>query len=55
MYDIHHPVSGGKEDEGDYINNIKEHANTILEVSNGIITHNLIETESDKVGKCIKK
>ncbi len=39
----------------DYINNIKEHADEILEVSNGIITHNLIETESDKVGKCIKK
>ncbi len=39
----------------DYINNIKEYANEVLEVSNGIITHNLIETESDKVGKCNKK
>lgn len=39
----------------DYINNIKEYANELLEVSNGIITHNLIETETNKVGKCKKK
>ena len=39
----------------DYINNIKEYANEILEVSNGIVTHNLIELETNKVGKCIKK
>ena len=39
----------------DYINNIKEYANEILEVSNGIVTHDLIELETNKVGKCIKK
>ena len=39
----------------DYINNIKDYANKVLEISNGIITHNLIETESNKVGKCTNK
>ena len=38
----------------DYINNLKEYANNILEVSNEIVEHDLIKTESDKLGECIK-
>lgn len=37
----------------DYINGLKEKANDILNVSNGIIVHDLIKKESDKIGACI--
>ena len=36
----------------DYINRLKAYANNILEVSNGIVTHNLIKNEEDKIGEC---
>lgn len=39
----------------DYINNISEYANTILEVSNGIVTFDLIDKEKENVGICEKK
>ncbi len=38
----------------DYIENIKKYSDDILAVSNGIVFHNLIETEGSKVGKCNK-
>ena len=37
----------------DYINNLKEYADNILDVSNGIIVHDLIKRESDRIGECI--
>ena len=36
----------------DYINNLKEYADNILEVSNGIVTHDLIKRESSRIGEC---
>ena len=36
----------------DYINNLKEYADNILEVSNGIVTHDLIKRESSRIGVC---
>ena len=36
----------------DYINNLKEYADNILEVSNGIVTHDLIKSESSRIGVC---
>ena len=36
----------------DYINRLKAYANNILEVSNGIVTHDLIKNEEDKIGEC---
>ena len=39
----------------DYINKISEYANTILEVSNGIVTFDLIEKEKENVGICEKE
>ena len=36
----------------DYISRIKEHANQILDVSNGIVLHDLIKNEEDKIGAC---
>ncbi len=39
----------------DYINNLKEYANNILEVSNEIVEHDLIKTESDKLGECLNE
>ena len=39
----------------DYINKISEYANTILEVSNGIVTFDLIEKEKENVGVCEKE
>ena len=36
----------------DYINELKEKANQILDVSNGIVVHDLIKKESDKIGEC---
>ena len=38
--------------ESDYITRISEYANKVLDVSNGIIVHNLIKNESDKIGEC---
>ena len=40
--------------DSDYIERISKYADNLLEVSNGIIFHNLIETESNKVNKCNK-
>ncbi len=39
----------------DYINNLREYANNILEVSNDIVEHDLIKTESDKLGECLNE
>ena len=38
--------------DSDYIERISDYSDNILEVSNGIIFHNLIETESNKINKC---
>lgn len=38
--------------ESTYIDRLKEYSSTILEVSNGIVTHDLIKNEFDKVGAC---
>ena len=38
--------------DSDYINNLKEYADNILEVSNGIVVHDLIKNESDRIGEC---
>lgn len=38
--------------ESGYIDRIKEYSNTLLEVSNGIVTHDLIRNEYDKIGAC---
>ncbi len=38
--------------ESDYIERISNYANEILEISQGIITHNLIKTEEAKIGEC---
>ena len=38
--------------DSDYISRIKEHANKILDVSNGIVLHDLIKNEGDKIGAC---
>jgi phosphoglycerol transferase MdoB-like AlkP superfamily enzyme len=40
--------------ESDYIERIKKYANTILDVSNGIVVHDLIKNESERVGACEK-
>ena len=39
--------------EIDYINNLKEYADNVLDVSNGIIVHDLIKKESSKIGECV--
>lgn len=36
----------------DYIDRIKEYSNKILDISNGIIVHNLILNEENKIGAC---
>lgn len=36
----------------DYIDGLKSYANNILEVSNGIVTHDLIKNEENKIGEC---
>ena len=41
--------------DSEYINRIKEYANEILEVSNGIVVHDLILKEEDKIGECEQK
>lgn len=38
--------------ESDYIDKIKKYAEELLEVSNGIVTHDLIKNESEKIGEC---
>ena len=38
--------------ETDYIDRLKTYASKILEVSNGIITHDLIKREEGKIGEC---
>ena len=38
--------------DSDYIERIKQYANEILEVSNGIVVHDLILKEEDKIGAC---
>jgi len=38
--------------EMDYINELKKNADDILEVSNGIVVHDLIKKESNKIGVC---
>ena len=38
--------------ESDYIDNIKSKSDKVLEVSNGIILHNLIKNEENKIGEC---
>ena len=40
--------------EIDYIDKLKEYANNILAVSNGIVTHDLIKNESNRIGECKK-
>ena len=40
--------------DSDYIERISKYSDNILEVSNGIVFHNLIETESNKINKCNK-
>ena len=37
----------------DYINKLKEHANQVLDVSNGIVVHDLIKNEGSRIGECI--
>ena len=37
----------------DYINNLKIYSNKILDVSNGIIVHDLIKKEESRIGECI--
>ena len=39
----------------DYINNLKVSADDILDVSNGIIVHDLIKKESNKIGECVRE
>ncbi|NLC48284.1 MAG: LTA synthase family protein, partial [Tenericutes bacterium] len=41
--------------ESDYIEKIKKYANNILDVSNGIVVHDLIKNESERVGVCEKE
>ena len=41
--------------DSDYISRIKDYANQILEVSNGIIKYDLIDKIGKDVGKCEKK
>ncbi len=36
----------------DYIDRLKEYADNILDVSNGIVLHDLIRNEEDKIGAC---
>lgn len=36
----------------DYISRLKDYANQILDVSNGIVLHDLIKNEEDKIGAC---
>ena len=38
--------------DSDYIDNLKEYADELLGVSNGIITHDLIKREGSKIGVC---
>ena len=38
--------------EIDYINKLKETADNILDVSNGIVVHDLIKLESNRIGEC---
>jgi hypothetical protein len=38
--------------EVDYIDKLKEYSNKILDVSNGIIVHDLIKREEEKIGEC---
>ena len=38
----------------DYIDKLKAYADDILEVSNGIVEHDLIKKESSKIGECTK-
>lgn len=38
--------------ESDYIDRLKKHSENILEVSNGIIVHDLIKSEGENVGEC---
>lgn len=41
--------------ESDYIDDLKEYANNILDISNGIIHYDLIKNEEDKLGVCNEK
>ena len=36
----------------EYIDRIKDYADKVLTVSNGIIKYDLIKYESDKIGEC---
>ena len=38
----------------DYIDKLKEYAAEILDISNGIVVHDLIKTESSRIGECTK-
>ena len=38
--------------DSDYINRIKEYADKVLDVSNGIVTHDLIRKEEGRIGEC---
>lgn len=38
--------------DSDYISRIKDYANQILDVSNGIVLHDLIKNEESKIGVC---
>ena len=38
--------------DSDYISRLKDYANQILDVSNGIVLHDLIKNEEDKIGAC---
>ena len=38
--------------ERDYIDELRNYSETILDISNGIITHDLIRREESKIGRC---
>lgn len=38
--------------DSDYISRLKDYANQILDISNGIVLHDLIKNEEDKIGAC---
>ena len=47
-------ITNDKPIDIDYINNLKVMADDILDVSNGIIVHDLIKKESSRIGECVR-
>ena len=41
--------------EIDYINNLKDIADRVLDVSNGIVVHDLIKREANRIGECVNE